>query len=642
MTCIAWLESPKTRQISDSRPKLSLSDLQKRTELLHELVYYIFDSLLIPLIRTNFYVTESQIHRNRVFYFRHDVWRRLSEQPLADLKSSVFEEIKKDKAQRILARRSLGYSALRLLPKASGARPIVNLGRRTLKKSVKKQPFLEPSINSLVTPIFNVLNYERARRPDLLGSAILSVSEIHPRLKKSKENLLRQRQPAGITEPLFFVKLDIQSCFDTIPQHKVVQLIESLLNENAYRITKHVEIRPSDLRSDRRMPNSKPDRPFRKFFGKAAPVEKPSGLPELVTSGATRGRTNAVFVDLAGHKEHDKEDLLDLLEEHVRHNLVKIGKKYFRQRNGIPQGSVLSSLLCNFFYADMEREILGFLNCDEAVLLRLIDDFLLITSKADIAMRFLEVMIEGQPEYGVSVNPEKSLVNFEATVKGIKIPRLVGTSLFPYCGVLIDTHTLELQKDRDRVLDVGDSAATAISDSLTVESARAPGRVFRKKVLTLFKIQVHPMYLDTGHNSAQVVLSSLYASFVNSAMRMYRYLRSLRGRSHPSPEVIIGTIRDLISLAVRMIQSRRPPAGGQQEHEHSALRDESAIGRPQIQYLAAAAFRSVLGRKQTRFAEVLRWLNLVWKNARPGRDREAVRLAKVVREGNAVFAGWRF
>ncbi|KAL2002309.1 hypothetical protein VTN02DRAFT_216 [Thermoascus thermophilus] len=375
VTCIPWLEPPQTRPPSSDarRPKLALSDLQKRTELLQELVYYIFDSLLIPLIRAHFYVTESQIHRNRVFYFRHDVWRRRTERPLAELQASVFEEIPRDRAHRILARRSLGYSPLRLLPKASGARPIVNLGRRTLRKSgPTKPPSLAPSINSLVTPIFNVLNYERARRPELLGSALLSVGEIHPRLQAAKAKLLLR--PA---EPLFFVRLDIRSCFDTIPQHQVVRLIEDLVREDAYRITRHVEIRPTDVRP----PDAQPARPLRKFFGRAAPVvADPGGPPEEpVSSGATRGRTNAVLVDLAGHREHDREDLLDLLEEHVRHNLVRMGGKYFRQRNGIPQGSVLSSLLCNLFYAAMEREVLGFLDCDEAVLLRLVDDFLLIT-----------------------------------------------------------------------------------------------------------------------------------------------------------------------------------------------------------------------------------------------------------------------
>ena len=34
---------------------------------------------------------------------------------------------------------------------------------------------------------------------------------------------------------------------------------------------------------------------------------------------------------------------------------VKIGSDYYRQSVGIPQGSVLSTILCSFFYGDLEK-----------------------------------------------------------------------------------------------------------------------------------------------------------------------------------------------------------------------------------------------------------------------------------------------
>ena len=69
---------------------------------------------------------------------------------------------------------------------------------------------------------------------------------------------------------------------------------------------------------------------------------------------------------------------MDLLEEHINNNIVKvsfsiwqfpvlkrsaflqIGKDYYRQIVGIPQGSVISTLLCSFFYGDMERRFVKF------------------------------------------------------------------------------------------------------------------------------------------------------------------------------------------------------------------------------------------------------------------------------------------
>jgi telomerase reverse transcriptase len=100
------------------------------------------------------------VHRYRMFYFRHDVWRSLAEPALVSLKSTMFEEIKLEKALKILESRSLGFSQVRLLPKQTGIRPIMNLRRRALKKGSRN--LLGPSINAVLTPVYNVLSYEKA------------------------------------------------------------------------------------------------------------------------------------------------------------------------------------------------------------------------------------------------------------------------------------------------------------------------------------------------------------------------------------------------------------------------------------------------------------------------------------------------
>jgi telomerase reverse transcriptase len=148
---IEWLGPPNT-----AVNKLSQTDINKRWEIFHELIYYVFDSILVPLIRSNFHVTES-IHRYRLFYFRHDVWRTLAEPALAKLKVSMFEEVKLEKARRILESRSLGFAQVRLQPKETGVRPIMNLKRRAIKKGQKT---LGPSINSVLAPVYSVFTFE--------------------------------------------------------------------------------------------------------------------------------------------------------------------------------------------------------------------------------------------------------------------------------------------------------------------------------------------------------------------------------------------------------------------------------------------------------------------------------------------------
>ena len=105
-------------------------------------------------------MTESNIHRNRVFYFRHDVWKKLSEPTINKLKVEMFTELKSDQAKRILDSRKLGFSTVRLLPKETGIRPIMNLRKRGMVVE-RGKTILTQSINSIMTPVFNVLSFEK-------------------------------------------------------------------------------------------------------------------------------------------------------------------------------------------------------------------------------------------------------------------------------------------------------------------------------------------------------------------------------------------------------------------------------------------------------------------------------------------------
>lgn len=582
----------------------------------------------MPLIRSNFYVTESSSHRNRLFYFRHDVWRRLTEPEITKLKLSVFTELKKERAETILHRRTLGPSVLRLLPKSTGVRPIINLRRRPLKKTQLGRTELGSSINSQMTPMFSVLNYEKLRQPNKLGSAMFSVGDIYSKLKAFKDNFCRR----GIAcdTRFYFVKLDIQSCFDNIPQHQVIRVIEQLISDDEYHISKHAELRPSHLSSS--AISQKPPKPVKRFVTKATGFTDFTSLFDIIFRGGSLRKKYTVFLETAVQKKHRAQELLSLLEEHIRNNIVKIGKKYFRQRNGIPQGSIVSTLLCNFFYAEHEREMLGFLLDGDSVLFRLVDDFLLITTEKRLALQFLEVMLNGSPEYGITVNADKSLVNFEATINGCRIPRHAEPVQFPYCGNLIDTRTLAITRDRTRK-----EPGITVGDLLTVNTNKSPGQSFHRKALMSFKMQTHAMFLDTKHNPMPVVLAGIYHNFVESAMKMYHYAQSLSRcgrRSMPPTALLTRTLSALIDLAIRIIHTHRSSA--------PVADFECTITNLQVRWLAIAAFKFVLGRKQTKFSATLCWLDELLRTLGPLTDGESGRLGKVVEEESMLFDSYPF
>lgn len=68
---------------------------------------------------------------------------------------------------------------------------------------------------------------------------------------------------------------------------------------------------------------------------------------------------NAVIIGLVRRRQVTRQACMDLLRMHIKQNVWQVGNSYFRQKTGIPQGSKISSLLCSFFYAALEREHLS-------------------------------------------------------------------------------------------------------------------------------------------------------------------------------------------------------------------------------------------------------------------------------------------
>ena len=451
---------------------------------------------------------------------------------MSNLRTSMYEEVPLQKAIKLLDARPLGFSQMRLLPKNGGLRPITNLRRRTSKMQNGKLA-LGRSINSIMTPVFNIVDLEKRRQPARIGNSLFSPGEIYPKLKAFRSRLL---DGGADMRTLYFTKADAKSCFDTIPQAQLMRLMEQTTSDEEYRIARHSEIKSTKAYHYRHDDVYESSKPARAFVSAARGATDFADFGEWLEEHRTPGKRNTIFVDSVVQQHHPTEKILDLLEQHVQANILKIGKKFFRQKNGIPQGSILSSLLCNYFYAELDKEHFSFLDPNESLLLRLIDDFLLITTNKGHAKRFLQLLHDGIDKYGLRVNPDKTLASFALEINGKAVLQCSRGEVFPYCGYLIDMRTLEIMKDRDR------RKSTLLKDTLTVETSKTPGRIFYRKALNSFKIQNHRMLVDTNFNSTAAVLSTIYQNFLEAAMKFFRYIKGMASTAQPHLELLIGTL----------------------------------------------------------------------------------------------------
>ncbi|KAI6887672.1 hypothetical protein KC360_g3080 [Hortaea werneckii] len=540
ITDIDWLVPPGAQP----NARLSSTDYAKRKELMAELLYYLFDSFLIPLIRGMFHVTESSAHRNHLYYFRHDVWRAMSEPALTRLKETMFEECSATAVKEDMAKRALGISQVRLLPKDQGMRPIINLRRRVQRLQHGKLA-LGRSINSILTPAFSILKFEKAMRPHTLGSALFSVDDIFPRLQAFRDQLRLRCRGEG---PLYFAKVDVQACFDTIPQGRLMALVKRIIISEKYNISRFATAKLVGGQN-KDTPGFGAQASW-SFLTRATSLEEPKSAAESANE-ALDGRARTVHVNGVVRKSESRQTILSLLQEHVEMNLVKFGDRFYRQKQGIPQGSIVSSLLCSYIYAELEYEVLNFLFGGHSLLLRLIDDFMVISTRRDVAERFMHVMHNGIPSYGINIKPQKSRVNFDLSIGGEAVPRLPAYSAFPYCGNTIDTATLDIGKDQER------RQNSNLADSVTVEYSRLPGQTFYRKTLNALKLQMHAMLLSTAYNSERTVLMNLYHSFVEVALKTYHYVHSMPAQKQPGYQLITRTVEDTIKLACTLIKRRK-------------------------------------------------------------------------------------
>ncbi|KAK9329953.1 Telomerase ribonucleoprotein complex RNA binding domain-containing protein [Lipomyces starkeyi] len=305
--------------------KMPLGEYNKRSIILSEFVYWLFDSLIPSIIRGNFFVTDSAATRNRLVYFRHDVWHRLSQPALNQIISTMFDEIPMKLLKTIAEgkTRKLGFAGIRLLPKATGVRLIMRLNKAGLRKGVLGNipiPKMSKSINQAMKPVLQVLQYEHSVNKEALGSAILGTADALPKLLAFQKSLKDQ---GLLGRNLYFVKVDIQSCFDSIPPVQAYRSAKKFFRLNEYRIRKFI------------MVSMKNNDVFKRFISAAypGPLDDPSELEydpmensdfSLFVKRTAKNFENKIFIDGAKVTFYERQELLRLLVEHIAGHIVQV------------------------------------------------------------------------------------------------------------------------------------------------------------------------------------------------------------------------------------------------------------------------------------------------------------------------------
>lgn len=185
-------------------------------------------------------------------------------------------------------------------------------------------------------------------------------------------------------------------------------------------------------------------------------------------------------------KSLKKEMLFLTLREHVKRNVLRLDSKFYLQILGISQGSLLSTLLCSFYYGHLEKNLIfpflpktiepgrqdlsrnnnqnafvvqngkEIVTSSVCMLLRFIDDFLFISTSKRLAENFYLRLERGFQAYNCYMNEDKFSTNFDIGWLPTMPSKRVyvgadGISFLQWSGLLINCRSLEVQADYTRL-----------------------------------------------------------------------------------------------------------------------------------------------------------------------------------------------
>uniref|UniRef100_A0A8C5T0G0 Telomerase reverse transcriptase n=1 Tax=Malurus cyaneus samueli TaxID=2593467 RepID=A0A8C5T0G0_9PASS len=467
--------------------------------------------------RSFFYITETTFQKNMLFYYRKFVWSKLQDigirnhfdkVQLQPLSSKDIESISKQKIVPVA-------SKLRFIPKRNGLRPVVKVSgiveARALSKESRQKKMNH--YTSQLKSLFSVLNYERTVNTSFLGSSVFGKDDIY----KVWKQFVRKVLASGGEIPHFYcVKADVSRAFDTIPHNKLVEVISRVMKpekKTQYCIRRYAVIMVT--------PSGKPRKIYRRHvstFKDFIPDMK-----QFVSHlNAKDSLQNAIVVEQSLTFNETSSSMFKFFLQVIRNTILKIRNRYYLQCCGIPQGFILSSLLCNLFYGDMENKLFSGIQQD-GVLIRLIDDFLLLTPDLMKARTFVRTLAAGIPEYGLLINQKKTVVNFplDGIPKCSKFKQLPDCRLVPWCGLLLDIKTLQVY------CDYSSYSYTSITSSLTFNSSTTPGENMKYKLNAVLKLKCHGLFLDLQINSLRTVLINIYKILLLQACRFHACVTQL-------------------------------------------------------------------------------------------------------------------
>ncbi|KAH3666142.1 hypothetical protein OGAPHI_004331 [Ogataea philodendri] len=349
--------------------KLNKMEFERAQIMWYQFMDWFFHTIVFKLVAAFFHVTDMS-QSFRLLYYRHHTWHRISKQ----FKDRYFNKflLKSQRARNsheTFTQNQDFIGSLRLLPKPHDLR------------------FIAMPFKGVGKGVFERMNIHR--NEVLIANMILS-SKRNVKGIKSVGELPEKLTAYGkkVSGPVFALKFDIKQAYDTLPRDLLVSLIESMfeneLSTSSYTINRYYLLN---------RPNSLGERKRRKI---------------TILDGSEKDFGSKQIVQANSPVVLNKNEVLRIIKCQLEHSAIFSSFTTFHRKRGVFQGFPLSGIFCEIVY-DKVVEYLESIGSEDVNVIRLADDFLVLSTKKETITKYSELISKPIPGFNISVNREKSL-----------------------------------------------------------------------------------------------------------------------------------------------------------------------------------------------------------------------------------------
>lgn len=461
------MKSPRlTRTSVPSTRKTGLDYNHKQVEysMFQKFIIWLFRYFLPRLVSSFFYATHTSATKE-IIYFSRSTWKELT----TDFGSSYSQKYLLKVSNRIEDSQPNFDGWMRFIPKKDNDFRVINVpwggttdeerrkSRYKNKYKYKSAQKIMHSIRFLQTPSFKSF------------PVLSSLNEIPAFLKSYKLRLKSEHD--GHLPMVHFLQFDAKACYDNLSCAKVEMILRDMIDsEETYMLASSGVCNAST--------------------GKTTHSKTSSGrLTDTDLRSLYKSSTNYTY-------KQDKSDiitiegraLLDKLLYQLHHSTVNHKGQIYERKEGVFQGLNFSAIFNDILYDKLIKESISKFIDDWSLILRIADDFLVLSLDYSTIVRLKDMITEGNKDFGFFINDSKTKISGDPAIPDNQKRGTI------FCGYEINLEALEIIK--------------IFPEEISYVNQTCHLQVI-KQLETLLKMKLNYNTLDCNLNSSMTVLKQV-------------------------------------------------------------------------------------------------------------------------------------